>query len=130
MDKKIENIEENTNKIQKFIKNNYKFLLALFFGIYVLYWMMFLFTKSVGLTEKDTNKIDSLNALINKTNQNQEMLNSKIDEVNKEIGEIDKNINNIKNQKIIIREKYHEKINHASNFTEPELDSFFSSRYK
>jgi hypothetical protein len=60
----------------------------------------------------------------------QELLDDKIDDLNKEIIEVDNGIDKIKNQKTIVKEIYHEKINRVSNFTEPELDSFFSDRYK
>ena len=75
-------------------------------------------------------KIDSLNVLIMEMNKNQQILDDKIDGINEEIVEVDKDIDKIKGQKTVVKEIYHEKINRAGNFTEPELDGFFSDRYK
>lgn len=82
------------------------------------------------MSPEDKAKIDSLNTVINDMYKEQEILNDKIDDINKEISEVDNSIDKIKKQKTIVREVYNEKINRVSNFTEPELDSFFSDRYK
>ena len=82
------------------------------------------------MSPEDRAKIDSLNVVINTMYKEQELLDDKIDDLNKEIIEVDNGIDKIKNQKTIVKEIYHEKINRVSNFTEPELDSFFSDRYK
>ena len=41
-----------------------------------------------------------------------------------------KDIKKIKDLKTIVKENYHEKIINVVNFTETELDSFFTNRYK
>ena len=130
MDEKLLNAKENTNKISSFLVKNYKAVLTVLFGVFVLYWMVFILTPRVGMSPEDKAKIDSLNVVINNMYKEQEMLDDKIDNINKEIGEVDNSIDKIKNQKTIVKEVYHEKINRVSNFTEPELDSFFSDRYK
>ena len=56
-------------------------------------------------------KIDSLGVAIKQIHQDNKILENKISDFNKEVIEIDQNIGNIKNQKIIIKEIYHEKIN-------------------
>ena len=78
-------------------------------------------------TEKQI--IDSLNIQIKLLYQQQTKLDSSIAEYNKKIDNVDKDINKIKGQKTVIKEIYHEKINNVNNYTEPELDSFFSTRY-
>ena len=75
-------------------------------------------------------KIDSLNVLILEMNKNQQILDDKIDGINEEIVEVDKDIDKIKGQKTVVKEIYHEKINRVNTLTEPELDEFFSDRYK
>lgn len=130
MNKKLLNAKENTNKIASFLVKNYKVVLVILFGAFILYWMVFILTPRMGMSPEDKSKIDSLNIIISNMYKEQEILDDKIDNINKEIGEVDYSINKIKNQKTIVKEVYHEKINRVSNFTEPELDSFFSDRYK
>lgn len=129
MDERLVNAKENGNKIVKFITNHYKTILMVLFGLFIFYWMIFILTPRMGMSQEDKAKIDSLNVVINNMYKEQELLDNKIDDINKEIGEVDKGIDKIKNQKTIVKEIYHEKINSVSNFTEPELDSFFSDRY-
>ncbi len=130
MDQRLVNAKENSNKIVEFVKTNYKIIFGFLFGLFIIYWMMFILTPKVGMSPEDRAKIDSLNVVINTMYKEQELLENKIDDLNKEIVEVDKGIDKIKNQKAIVKEIYHEKINRVSNFTEPELDSFFSDRYK
>ncbi len=130
MDQRLVNAKENSNKIIEFVKTNYKIIFGFLFGFFIIYWMMFILTPKVGMSPEDRAKIDSLNVVINTMYKEQELLENKIDDLNKEIVEVDKGIDKIKNQKAIVKEIYHEKINRVSNFTEPELDSFFSDRYK
>jgi hypothetical protein len=130
MDQRLINAKENSNKIVEFVKTNYKIIFGFLFGLFILYWMMFILTPKVGMSPEDRAKIDSLNVVINTMYKEQELLDDKIDDLNKELIEVDNGIDKIKNQKTIVKEIYHEKINRVSNFTEPELDSFFSDRYK
>ena len=130
MDERLNNAKENGNKIVKFVTTKYKTILLVLFGLFIFYWMIFILTPRVGMSPEDMAKIDSLNVIIHNMYKEQELLDNKIDAINKEIGEVDNSIGKIKNQKTIVKEIYHEKINSVSNFTEPELDSFFSDRYK
>ena len=59
----------------------------------------------------------------------QQKLDSAIEEYNEKIDAVDNHIDKIKGQKTIVKEIYHEEINRAGNYTEPQLDSFFSARY-
>ena len=129
MDERLVNAKENGNKIVKFVTTKYKTILLVLFGLFIFYWMIFILTPRVGMSPEDKAKIDSLNVIIHNMYKEQELLDNKIDAINKEIGEVDNSIGKIKNQKTIVKEIYHEKINSVSNFTEPELDSFFSDRY-
>jgi len=130
MDERLINAKENGNKIVNFVTTKYKTILLVLFGLFIFYWMIFILTPRVGMSPEDKAKIDSLNLIIHNMYKEQELLDDKIDAINKEIGEVDNSIGKIKNQKTIVKEIYHEKINSVSNFTEPELDSFFSDRYK
>ena len=82
------------------------------------------------MSKEDKAKIDSLTNIVNQINKEQEILESEIKVLNKEGDAIDNNISNIKTNKTKTGKKYHEEISRVDKYTEPELDSFFSNRYK
>ncbi len=130
MNNKVENAKKNLKSTGSFVTKNYKIILAVLFGLFVLYWLMFVLTPKMNMSVEEKAKIDSLNVLIMEMNKNQQILDDKIDGINEEIVEVDNDINKIKGQKTVVKEIYHEKINRVDNLTEPELDEFFSDRYK
>ncbi len=124
------NAEKNLKNTSSFVVKNYKMILAVVFGLFILYWIMFVLTPKMNMSVEEKAKIDSLNVLIMEMNKNQQILDDKIDGINEEIVEVDNDINKIKGQKTVVKEIYHEKINRVNTLTEPELDEFFSDRYK
>lgn len=117
-------------KFLDFLKVNYKVIFLGIIGLFVLYYLIFLITPNVKMSSEQTKKIDSLNMVIKKMNEDNLRLEKKITDFNIEIQDINNNINNIKGQKTIVKEYYHEKINSVDKLTIRELDSFFSNRYK
>ena len=117
------------NKVLNFLKNNYKKILIGFCGLFLLYWVVFVITPKVSMNSEEKNKIDSLNIIIKEIYKDQQKLDSNILNYNQKIDEVDNLIDKIKSQKTIVKEIYHEEINRAGNYTEPQLDSFFSARY-
>jgi vacuolar-type H+-ATPase subunit I/STV1 len=111
------------------ILKNYKTIAAVLIGLFLLYWVVFVLTPKVGMNVDEKAKIDSLNTVIKDIYKDQQKLDSNIESYNKKIDEVDDNINNIKGQKTIVKEIYHEKINSVNNYSDRELDSFFSARY-
>ena len=130
MNNKVENAKKNLKSTGSFVTKNYKIILAVLFGLFVLYWLMFVLTPKMNMSVEEKAKIDSLNVLILEMNKNQQILDDKIDGINEEIVEVDKDIDKIKGQKTVVKEIYHEKINRVNTLTEPELDEIFSDRYK
>jgi hypothetical protein len=130
MNDKVKNATSNLKKTGSFVTKHYKIILSVLFGLFVLYWLMFILTPKMNMSVEEKAKIDSLNLLIMEINKNQQILDDKIDGINEEIVEVDKDINKIKVQKTVVKEIYHEKINRVNTLTEPELDEFFSDRYK
>jgi vacuolar-type H+-ATPase subunit I/STV1 len=118
------------NALVSFFSKNYKTLLFLLFGLFLLYWVIFVITPSVTMSNKEKSKIDSLNVVIQGFYKENLKLDSTVLNLNNEIKLVDKQIEEIKNKKVIIKKEYHEKITRVDNYTEPELDSFFSDRYK
>ena len=118
------------NVLGSFFSKNYKTLLFLLFGLFLLYWVIFFITPSVTMSNKEKSQIDSLNVVIQGLYKENLKLDSTVLNLNNEIKLVDKQIEEIKNKKVIIKKEYHEKITRVDNYTEPELDSFFSDRYK
>jgi vacuolar-type H+-ATPase subunit I/STV1 len=73
--------------------------------------------------------IDSLNVEIKEIEKEQDSLSNSISEYKEEINLLDQHITTIQSQKTIIKEIYHEEIKRVNNYTDHELDSFFTVRY-
>lgn len=87
------------------------------------------FSPIIDNQKQTFDKIDSLNNIIKDIQSHQLKLDSSINNFNSMIDEVDSSIKNIKGQKTIIKEIYHEKINSVSSYTNKQIDSFFSGRY-
>lgn len=116
--------------VRNFIIKNYKTILSVLVGLFIVYWVIFVLTPNSTMSKVDKNKLDSLTNVVNQINKEQEILESEIKVLNKEVDKIDDNISNIKTNKTKTGKKYHEEISRVDKYTEPELDSFFSNRYK
>lgn len=116
--------------VKNFIIKKYKTILLVLIGLFIVYWVMFVSNSHNTMSNDDKAKLDSLTNIVNQINKEQDTLESKIEVINEEVHKIDENISTIKTNKIKIGKKYHEEINRVDNYSEPELDSFFSNRYK
>lgn len=112
-----------------FIKSNYKTIIKLSFGVFILYYLIFFLTPRVEMSVEQKDKIDSLNTMLKNLHQDNLKIEKQIGEFENGVTQIDQNIQNIKGQKTIIKEYYHEKISNVDKLSVPELDSFFSNRY-
>jgi predicted nucleic acid-binding Zn-ribbon protein len=115
--------------IKNFVIKNYKTILSVLVGLFIVYWVMTTLNKST-MSTIDRNKLDSLTNVVNEINKEQDILESKIELIDEEVEKIDENISRVKTNKVKTGKKYHEEINRVDKYTEPELDSFFSNRYK
>jgi peptidoglycan hydrolase CwlO-like protein len=116
-------------EVKTFIVKNYKTILSVLVGLFIVYWVMTTLNKST-MSTIDRNKLDSLTNVVNEINKEQDILESKIELIDEEVEKIDDNISKVKTNKIKTGKKYHEEINRVDKYSEPELDSFFSNRYK
>ena len=116
--------------VKNFVIKNYKTILSVLVGLFIMYWVFFVLTPSSTMSNADKAKLDSLINVVNEINKEQDILESKVKLIDEEVEKIDDNISKIKTNKVNTGKKYHEKINRVDKYTEPELDSFFSSRYK
>jgi len=131
MVKNVSNKEENTKLTGNFndiLDGILKLILILgliFFGI----WMYRKTEPKVKLDDKTNQKIVELDQSNKRIENNQKILEEKIDRYILEINEIDKNIKDINNKKEIVRRFYYEKVISIDTFNMAALDSFFTNRY-
>jgi vacuolar-type H+-ATPase subunit I/STV1 len=122
-------INENSNAVLDFVKNNYKFLAYVIFGLFMFYWIVFILTPKIKMGAESKQILDSLNIHIKTIEENQKALDEKLEEYGNEINEVETRITEIKSQKTTIKEIYHEKINSVNSYNDHQLDSFFTVRY-
>ena len=115
--------------IKNFVIKNYKTILSVLVGLFIVYWVMTMSNTST-MSAIDKAKLDSLTNVVNEINKEQDILESKIELIDEEVEKIDENISKVKTNKVKTGKKYHEEINRVDKYSEPELDSFFSNRYK
>jgi len=113
----------------KFTGDNLVTILKICLVVFLVYWLVFVLTSGVKISEEYKNKIDSLNTHIEIVQKKQDSLSQNIIKYNSEIEKVDKIISNIKNEKTIIKEYYHEKIISVDTFNSSDIDKFFSNRY-
>lgn len=116
-------------KVTDFFKSNYKFLAYAALGLFLFYWIIFILTPKVEMSAESKQAIDSLNTHIQVIEEAQKELDSKIEEYGEEINQVENRITEIKSQKTTIKEIYNEKITAVNNYSDSELDSFFTERY-
>lgn len=121
--------EKQMHKVLDFIHKNYKWILQIIFGVFVLYWLIFFLTPKIRMSEIEKSQMDSLNVLIKSIHNSQAKLDSSISEYGKEIDLVEDRIQKIKSEKTIIKEIYHEEIDRVSSYNDRQLDSFFTKRY-
>ena len=100
---------------------------------YVITWGVLIYVILFRPNEKDNElykeKINSIQKSITEIDEYQKKLNSQILGFNSQIGLIKEKISEVENQKIIIKEIYHEKISSVNSYSNKQLDSFFAERY-
>jgi hypothetical protein len=114
--------------IKGFILKNIKTI------FYVITWGFIIYVILYGGNRKDDEyykeKMQSIQNTINQINENQKILNNQIVGFKNEMSVIEDKISEVENQKIIVKEIYHEKINNVTNYSDKQLDSFFTERYR
>jgi predicted nucleic acid-binding Zn-ribbon protein len=113
--------------VKNFIVKNF---LSILIGLFIVYWLFFVLTPSDTMSNVNKTKLDSLTNVVNQIHKEQYILEGKIEVIDEEVEKIDNNISKIKTNKVKTGKKYYEEITRVDKYTEPELDSFFSNRYK
>lgn len=122
-------VKDILKKVVDFFKSNYKFLAYVALGLFLLYWILFILTPKIEMSAESKQAIDSLNTHIKVIEDAQKELDGKIEEYGQEITQVENRITEIKSQKTTIKEIYHEKISSVNNYSDKQLDSFFTERY-
>ena len=117
-------------KVLNFLKSNFKTILQVSFALFVLYYVIYFLTPNVKMAAGQKQQLDSLNVVMKQLHQDNLKLETEITNFNTQIKEVDLHIGKIKNQKTLIKEIYHEKINNVDKLTVRELDSFFTNRFQ
>ena len=117
------------NVILNFVKTHFKSITMAIFGLFLLYWILFFLTPKIQMDVESKQKIDSLTTFVKNIENEQKVLDDKIDGSGQDINNVENNIIKIKSQKETIREIYHEQINSVNTYNDAQLDSFFTNRY-
>ena len=116
--------------MKKFITENFKYVLIAVVSVFVLYWVVYLFTPKPEMSELDKYKLKQLNKDIQDIKNNQEKLDKQIEGYKSQLTKIDSTIANVRNQKVIIKEYYKEKGEEITGMKPSQIDSLFHKRYK
>lgn len=112
-----------------FVVKNWKIIAQAALGLFLLYWVIFILTPAVKMGADARAKIDLLNENVTRLESKQDSLQKRIADFNEEAKKIEEKISEIKGQKTVIKEIYHEKIGSVNNYSDKQLDSFFAARY-
>jgi cell division protein FtsB len=105
------------------------FKLVILLGIIYVIWFLLKPSASTKIDNSYKKDIDSLTKVIENVEKKQEILYQEIKNLNDDILQTDVKISNIKQQKTIVKQIYHEKINAVDTYNDTELDSIFAKRY-
>ena len=120
--------ENKTNGLKDTFDSLFK--LAIFVAVIYGVWILLNLNNDKKINNNYKKQIDSLNTIIKIVEKKQDILYQEIKSLNDDILKTDERISNIKGQKTIVKQIYHEKINSVNNYNDNELDSFFSKRYR
>lgn len=77
------------NKIFDFITNNYKTIVKVCFGLFILYYLIFFLTPNVKMSAEQVQKLDSLNNSINNLETHNEYLEGRISDFNAQMNVVE-----------------------------------------
>jgi F0F1-type ATP synthase membrane subunit b/b' len=116
--------------MKQFLNTNFKYILFVVVGLFVMYFMVYLFTPKPEMSELDKYKLEQLDKDIDSILKKQQLLDKRILEYKTELNKIDSTIAQVRNQKTIIKEYYKEKGEEITGMKPSQIDSLFHKRYK
>lgn len=117
------------SNMKELIMTNASFLIQTLIVVLSIYFLIHVYKPATSLSHEDRVKLDSLNNRISILFENQKRLDTTINLFEKEVKVMFDSVSRIKQEKIIIRKIYYEEINRVSNFTDVQVDSFFTNKY-
>ena len=117
------------NQLILTVKKNYKTILIVIGSVFLLYGIVWIFTRQPQIPVEYKAAIDSLTKANTILASRQAKLDSTISSYESKINIIDFKINNIKVKETIIKEYHHEVIQQVGHYNTAQIDSFFKTRY-
>lgn len=98
-------------------------------GLFVMYWMIYLFTPKPQIPDEIKKQLGEVNKVVTEMQLSQKKYDNLLVEQSKISTELDAKISNIKEKVVIIREYYREKSAAVDKYTPTQIDSFLKNRY-
>lgn len=120
---------EVIKQCKEFVINHYKTILFVLGGLFVFYWIVFIMTPAIKMSEQSVEELKKIDENISNLEFENKILQSEIVEFQEQIETINENIEEIEDIKVTIANDYGKKINGARSFNNSELIRFLSERY-
>lgn len=114
---------------KEFLMNHYKTILIVLGGLFLFYWIIFIMTPAIKMSEESIEELKKIDENISNLEFENKILQSEIVEFQEQIETVNENIEEIDNIKVTIANDYGKKINGARSFNNGELIRFLSERY-
>ena len=115
--------------MKQFLTTNFKYILFVVVGLFVMYWMVYLFTPKPQMSELDKYKLEQIDKHIKQLKKMQENLNDSLNVYEKKINEIDFKISHIKVERKEVNNYYTQKKEDIKNADKRQIDSLLRKRY-
>ena len=109
--------------------DNVKYVIKLSMTLIILFLVIYILIPKFKMGNVEKVQYDTLLKKIDTLNIQQNSLNSKIKDYYSSLDTINDKLRLIKNEKIIIKEIFNEKINSVDHYDDDQIDSFLSDRY-
>ena len=120
---------EVIKKSKNFLFKYYKTILIVFGSLFVFYWLIFILTPAVKMSEQSVEELKKIDEEIETLNLENQILQSEIVGFQNKILNVNENLEEIKDIKESIGNDYGKKITDARSYNHDELVRFLSERY-
>lgn len=120
---------DKIKQFKDFILNHYKTISIVLGGLFLLYWIVFILTPAVQMSEQSAQELKKIDENIENLEFENKILQSEIVEFQEQIESVNENIEEIDDIKVTLANDYGKKINNARSYNHDELVRFLSERY-
>ena len=117
------------NKLIEFITKNIVVIINFSFIMFIVFWLLFFIPQNIKTPIIDEAKLNIINEEIKNIKNSQNKLDSNMIFFGKKIDKIDSNILSIRDKRTIIERIQNEVNTTISNYSDDQIDSFFTNRY-